>query len=94
MSRTIKISELKKFDVFRYPKLHPDYSFLYIGGEDYNFVTTACKEHNPHTFRFTDKEQEVELLGRMEFVCDGKETKTEFEAEMAEEYYRNNQGAQ
>lgn len=68
MGRTVKISELKKFDVFRYPKFHPDYSFLYIGGSDCHFVTTGCKEHFPHTFKFVDKEEEVELLGRMEFV--------------------------
>jgi hypothetical protein len=74
MGRTIKISELKKFDVFKPIKgnlsdIYPD--LFYIVFDD-GFCCTWNQG-----YQFSLKKdfcyEEVELLGRMEFVCDGKE---------------------
>ena len=74
MGRTIKISELKKFDVFHFE-----------GKELFPCVVTEYNQylfyHSPTTVSKFKDEEEVELLGRMEFkpeeifakhICDSR----------------------
>lgn len=76
MGRKVKISELKKWDVFHWD-IH---DYVYIGGEDFSFVRVNI-ELTPNTFKYWDREEMVELLGRMEFkpeeiiakhICDNR----------------------
>jgi len=93
MGRTIKICELKVFDVYHDVLMNDGQEYMYLG--DRWFCLLDRPQETFQLLKMDFLNCKAELLGRMEFVCDGKqETKTEFEAEMEEEYYRNNQGAQ
>lgn len=68
MGRTIKISELKKFDVFLWEELL-DERFVSMDAERFD----SLDNEGDHYFYLNDMNKEVEVIGRMEFVCDGKE---------------------
>jgi hypothetical protein len=64
MGRTIKISELKKFDVFYWSEMVlPDEKFVFMGGKKFDSLDNTDR----FCFMSWDKDKEVELLGRMEF---------------------------
>ena len=68
MGRKVKISELKKWDVYRSRPMD-NFTWVRLGGNNYMLSAGfIVKVLEPDEF-----ELEVELLGRMEFVCDGKE---------------------
>jgi NAD(P)H-flavin reductase len=70
MGRTVKISELKEFDVFSHhgPKLYEGKQYCFVGlGQ---FININNPQERYWYYSFND-EDEVELLGRMIFQEDG-----------------------
>ncbi len=64
MGRTVKISELKKFDVFLWNELVAE-KFIYVGCR---IFVEFDNEYTNYSFYNEDLDKEVELLGRMELI--------------------------
>ncbi len=71
MGRTIKISELKKFDVFSFR----GGQFMWPGNIDEIIIVCPSLDENESLRVGCETEVEVELLGQMEFVKHGDATR-------------------
>lgn len=72
MGRTIKISELKPFDVFVFDMQKDDERFVNISNSAYNRYM-SLESFDYYNFGTLELLTEVELLGRMEFIEEGIE---------------------